>query len=124
MLIAALVLEREPPQWAEFPAALVGWVRTAGTLAALALAIWLLAYALRHPKVQAYLVGGPQPDSTTPQPWSFQTLLVPVGAGLTASLYVVALLLSMAGGPAPAPTPPGGPAGGGGGLASIAALCF
>jgi ABC-type transport system involved in multi-copper enzyme maturation permease subunit len=49
MILASLVLEREPMRWADVPGAIVTWVQDAGIVAALALLIWALARLLRRP---------------------------------------------------------------------------
>jgi hypothetical protein len=49
MIFASLVLDREPMQWSEFPTALATWLQDAGSLSAVALFIWCLAYLLQRP---------------------------------------------------------------------------
>jgi ABC-type transport system involved in multi-copper enzyme maturation permease subunit len=49
MIFASLVIEREPTTWAQFPAAVAAWLQDAGSLSALALLIWCLAYVIQRP---------------------------------------------------------------------------
>src|SRR5258708_2857898 len=49
MLFAAgLVIEREPMKWSELPAALRSWAEVAGTVAAIGLVIWFIAYVVQN----------------------------------------------------------------------------
>jgi hypothetical protein len=49
MIFASLVIERELPTWAQFPSDLATWLQDAGSLSALALFIWCLAYMIQRP---------------------------------------------------------------------------
>src|ERR1043166_5201646 len=48
MLYAALVLPREPLQWAGFVSAIHLWLQNAGAVAAFGLGVWLLAQFLQR----------------------------------------------------------------------------
>ncbi|MBM4069050.1 MAG: hypothetical protein FJ271_08915 [Planctomycetes bacterium] len=73
------VLEQEPLQWWELPAAIKGWVQIAGAVAAFALAIFCLAYAIRRPAYAS-------------KTWSRQTRGVALLIALCGASYVLALL--------------------------------
>jgi ABC-type transport system involved in multi-copper enzyme maturation permease subunit len=49
MIFASLVIEREPTTWAQLPAAVAAWLQDAGSLSALALFVWCLAYVFQRP---------------------------------------------------------------------------
>src|SRR5438552_649142 len=45
MLLATLILDREPMQWVGFPRALMDWIQNAGAVAAIAALLWVAASA-------------------------------------------------------------------------------
>ncbi len=49
MIFASLVIEREPLTWAQLPGAVATWLQDAGTLSALVLLIWCVAYLIQRP---------------------------------------------------------------------------
>lgn len=94
---AGLVLEREPLQWGEFPAATVDWVKTAGIVSAIGLAIWLLAYLLRHPRFLASFGAKTQFGEPEEKPWSVEARVFAWSAAITGILFGVALIFGLAG---------------------------
>src|SRR5205823_4479750 len=97
MLFASLIVERDPLEVSDLPAAIASWLRDAGSLAAFGLAIWALAYALQRPARPAQ------------RQRPVRTLLFLGLAGASALLYVVfAALLLVQGRPTTRPaTKPG-----------------
>src|SRR5262249_12354035 len=80
MMFATLVIENEPLGWADVPAAVGTWLQDAGFLAALAIAVWCLAYAFQKP-------------AGLGKRWSAAGLLSAAGAGLAAVGYALFLML-------------------------------
>lgn len=83
MFATTFVLEQEPLQWSELPAALKGWVQIAGAVAAFALAIYCLAYAIRRPAYAG-------------KTWTGLAKIVVVLIALSGASYVLALLAVIA----------------------------
>jgi hypothetical protein len=80
MFAVTFVLEREPLSWTQLPAAIQAWVQNAGGVAALALAIYCLAYAIQRP---AY----------ARKEWSGSASLFVGAAALAAICYAILILL-------------------------------
>jgi hypothetical protein len=94
-MFAALVLERDPLQWKDIPAAVEGWVQTIGGFAAVGIVGWLLFIWLSGRKVP--------PMSAARQTLLRLTVLcMVVGYGLWAVLRAPILLQSLTGGGASA----------------------
>jgi hypothetical protein len=99
-MFAVLALDREPMQWAQFPAALSDWTKGAGGVAAFAVAIWCLAYFLgRRFSVR---VGGVEvtPQDTHPglrtNQWSVTSVLFAAVTVAAAVCYALAGLIFIA----------------------------
>jgi ABC-type transport system involved in multi-copper enzyme maturation permease subunit len=92
MLFASgLIIERDPLEVSQLPAAIASWLRDAGVLAAIALAVWAVAYAMQRP---AWARRG----------WSPRAAVFAGLAGLSAVLYAVFVALVLIQGlPPPAP---------------------
>lgn len=91
MLFASLIIERDPLELDELPAALASWLRDAGLIAAVGLVIWGLAYLLQRPAWARHR-----------QPSARATLFLAAASG-AAVLYALFLLLLLV---PPTPTSP------------------
>ncbi len=98
MLFAALELDREPLQWSQFPAAVASWVQTVGTVSAIGLGIWLLAYYLQGPGLVWFQRKG-MFKSQTPRSmglaWTGEALAVAVLAGIAGIAYLLAIIFAL-----------------------------
>jgi hypothetical protein len=82
MLFASgLILERDPIELSELPRAFALWLRDGGSIVAVALGIWALAYGIRR-------LSGNAPPA---QPWTPRSLVFTAFASLSGLLYVVFL---------------------------------
>jgi ABC-type transport system involved in multi-copper enzyme maturation permease subunit len=110
LLFAGLIIEpgHEPLELSDLPAATASWLRDAGGLAALGLAIWALAYALRwsagHPQgIFRHIFGladaaalGAAGQARRRRSGPLRTLAFLVLAGSSALLYVLFVFLLLA----------------------------
>ncbi len=98
MIFANLIVEREPPTWADLPAGILIWFQSAGSLAAVALIFWLILYFVRQVTGMAEQRGEKFPARMTT--W-FVTALLVSAVGYVAAGGVH--LLSVLGEEAPTP---------------------
>src|SRR5579864_3839495 len=56
MLFAALILDREPLQWAQFLPAVMLWLQNAGSVAAVGVALWLLVQVAQRARPFAIML--------------------------------------------------------------------
>jgi ABC-type transport system involved in multi-copper enzyme maturation permease subunit len=87
-MFATLVVETEPLTWADVPAAIGVWLQDAGILAAIALAIWCLAYAFQKPAALS-------------KHWSLEAGLFIVASCASAVFYVLFFLVLLVQGTLP-----------------------